>query len=511
MNVTGFLVELLITGTVVALVIALAFSIAKAAAPRLRYCVAVIAFFAAALLPLVPRSAKLPRGSETALVVVKAAPQQAIALADRTPATPYALLVWIAVAVILLAREAAGHAVLHFRRREWDAASSALREQLSWPGDVPLFLAEHEGPSTIGLVSPIVVLPTAWLPSRSIARHELAHARWRDPLINALIRITRALFWPSIALWYLERVVRTEREVAADLFAVEGCADRQATVADYASSLVEAAQRCRRRHRVATALGNSIGLEERVTRLFSIAQPSTVRLALAALVLFCGTAATVAIPAGDSTPPPHPMPARASAQYQQSARAMNEILSRTQFHNHEGTATVRQLLDQIRVSGTTQPVLDALNAPDRRTRESVAWIAGELGDPSLVPALIARLSDTDPHVQQASAWALGMIGDARAIRSLIAALDARGASARHGAAWALGRLRASEAVAPLIARLEDSASDVQHGAAFALGAIGDARAIAPLEALYERTWNRDVKREASRALTRFGRTPRNQT
>ena len=71
----------------------------------------------------------------------------------------------------------------------------------------------------------------------------------------------------------------------------------------------------------------------------------------------------------------------------------------------------------------------------------MAWIAGELRDPALVPALIDRLKDPDPHVRETSAWALGTIGDRRAAGPLKAAMHSSDSRTRHGATWAFERIR----------------------------------------------------------------------
>jgi beta-lactamase regulating signal transducer with metallopeptidase domain len=438
--------NLIVVGSAIALTVALAFAVAKSAAPRVRYAIAVIAFFAAAVIPVViPSVSEGPgRAGGSQSVPTRAAGSLAPARDDlrvELPQAPsaekYAVILWLAIATILLAREFLGHAALHFRRRDWDRASRAAREQLDWPAGVELFTAENEAPATIGLLHPVVVLPGNWLDPR-VARHELAHARWRDPLVNAIVRVVRAILWPSVPLWFLERIIRTEREVSADAYAIGG--DKSAAV-EYAGALVTAASR--RPLRAATALGNGIGLEERIDRLFLAARPSSARLALAAAVLLTGAAATSAVPvaAPDLVPPLHVVPDRATPEYVTAARAMNEILSRTEFHNHEATPTVHQLLGRMRAAGTVQPLLDALGAPDLRTREAVAWIAGELRDPALVPALIGRLHDPDPHVRETAAWALGTIGDRRAAGPLKTAMHSSDSRTRHGATWAFERLQ----------------------------------------------------------------------
>ena len=127
--------------------------------------------------------------------------------------------------VLLLLRDALGHARLRRTRRA--LRDAAWLRTLEWPASIPLAVSDHPAPFTIGLLRPVVVLP-ADLPERfpaevrrRIARHELSHARWRDPLVFAVLRFVAAVFWPS-PVWLVLRWVRREREAAADAAALRG-------------------------------------------------------------------------------------------------------------------------------------------------------------------------------------------------------------------------------------------------------------------------------------------------
>lgn len=164
---------------------------------RVRYVVAVLGFLAVPAIALwnaaVPLAALPPSRRQLELADLAAAP---------------VTIVWFSITALLLLREAAGHARLRKTRRT-------------------LAVSDHAAPFTIGLLRPVVVLP-ADLPERfpaevveRIARHEQAHARWRDPLVFAVLRIIAILFWPSPA-WLVLRWVRREREAAADAEALRG-------------------------------------------------------------------------------------------------------------------------------------------------------------------------------------------------------------------------------------------------------------------------------------------------
>jgi hypothetical protein len=367
----------------------------------------------------------------------------------------------------------------------------------------------QDWPSTVGFVRPIVVLPASLAQvlspaaTKQVSRHELSHARWRDPLVNAFVRMMRALLWPCLPLWLLERVIAAEREAAADKAAIEESApafERTTIVSDYAMTLVTMARPCAQRkvprlyHVAATHIGPA-RLEERVRRLFDSSQPlSRIRLALAALVLFVAVTGLAWIPLTSQQLDPQAQAEQRrlnierrlpgftkSPAAQQSTAAMNALIVALKNRDWRVDAEVRAALDQIRSAGVIDPLVITLAADkDWRVREKVAWAMGQLNDRRAVEPLIVALQDGAGEVKHTAAWSLGMIGDKRATEALIANLKDGNFEARHGAAWALGRMRDTQAIVPLIGLLGDRFADVRHGAAWALGEIGDKRAIDPL-------------------------------
>jgi beta-lactamase regulating signal transducer with metallopeptidase domain len=77
-------------------------------------------------------------------------------------------------------------------------------------------------PTAIGLVSPAVILPTWILQELSrqelnqILLHELAHLRRWDDWTNLAQKLVKALFFFHPAVWWIERQVSLEREMACD-------------------------------------------------------------------------------------------------------------------------------------------------------------------------------------------------------------------------------------------------------------------------------------------------------
>lgn len=341
-------INLIAVGAVLASVVSASFRIVRTAHPRLRYVIAVLAFFLSILLPFwmtfgfserreTPRiyisvssesetSAQKPT-EQTPLIVES--PNPALPETDSIPAENSAsyfpelivtprfsiglMSLWLIVSILLLGREILGNVLLARRRCKWKLADSETLNKIEFPvNGAPLYLSESDGPLAVGIYRQAIVFPALLLSElpaesiRSILRHEQNHIRWRDPAVNAVLRITRAIFWFSPALWHLERVARLEREAAADFAAVLSVQDKfefKTAAADYAKTLILVSQwssdsiRKRAFGFAATEAGSRSGLENRIRRLFGISEKSArLRLACAALILFSGMFGTLFLP-----------------------------------------------------------------------------------------------------------------------------------------------------------------------------------------------------------------------
>jgi len=85
---------------------------------------------------------------------------------------------------------------------------------------VRLAAGEH-GPSTFGIIRPVVLLPRAalaWPAARldAVLRHEAAHVARRDTATQFIARLVCAVFWPNPLLWLAARSLRRAAEIAAD-------------------------------------------------------------------------------------------------------------------------------------------------------------------------------------------------------------------------------------------------------------------------------------------------------
>jgi len=100
-------------------------------------------------------------------------------------------------------------------------------------------------PTAIGFFRPMILLPD-WLIDelssadlKTILLHELAHLRRRDDWTNLVQKLLRALFFFHPAVWWIERRLSLEREIACDELVLEQTGNARA----YAECLVSLAEK----------------------------------------------------------------------------------------------------------------------------------------------------------------------------------------------------------------------------------------------------------------------------
>ena len=338
--VVNLTVNLLLFGLFIAGGVAVSFDLIKNAAPRLRFALAVAAFLLAAFFPVLV-TLNGSTGLETIFEekqngganafndnfddqnsVIKSesnspAPKSeaekpsldllnnsTTLIADSFIGT-LIFIVWVFVSAAFLLKDITAHRRLKKARLLWREATNSEQAELALPDDIPLYFGE-EGPATVGFLRPVIVLPERFPDDLSLAakrfvvQHELAHARWRDPLVNCFLRLIRGLFWVSPALWMLERIAAAERESAADYAAIiKGSASEseyEATALNYATTLVSVAKHFSSPMRRGSLRANSIGLSghgsrlENRVRLLLTRSPETVRFRLfLASMIFAGS------------------------------------------------------------------------------------------------------------------------------------------------------------------------------------------------------------------------------
>ncbi|HEX8565147.1 MAG TPA: M56 family metallopeptidase [Pyrinomonadaceae bacterium] len=340
--------NLLLFGCLIAAGVAVAFRLIKNANPRLRYLIAVAAFLFAAILPLaftligsvnwdkfietknigdgksfdgIFSERTFAIAAEIASLPPKPEPEKTLsdylnnftaALADSF-AGKILFGLWVPGAIGFAFRDVFALWQLRKMGQFWREATVSERKELAVPDDISLRFGE-ESPATVGLFYPVIVLPKSFpddlslLQKRFIVRHELSHARWRDPLVNFILRLMRAAFWLSPALWMLEWIVAGERETAADRAAVGNRSPNESESENarlnYATTLISVAKHFNSDARRGSLLGaNTVGLyngsilENRVRRLLARSSKTTnFRILLAAAILAGGFAGLFFMP-----------------------------------------------------------------------------------------------------------------------------------------------------------------------------------------------------------------------
>jgi beta-lactamase regulating signal transducer with metallopeptidase domain len=143
----------------------------------------------------------------------------------------YFLIAWAAIATVGLVRVGAGLIHLHALRRTFtkvdsqrlDEVTRATLQRYRENRNVELCTSGRLSvPTAVGLIQPAVVIP-AWLmdelsPAQlnQILLHELAHLRRWDDWTNLAQKIVKALFFFHPAVWWIEKKISLEREMACD-------------------------------------------------------------------------------------------------------------------------------------------------------------------------------------------------------------------------------------------------------------------------------------------------------
>ncbi|HEY5883422.1 MAG TPA: M56 family metallopeptidase [Pyrinomonadaceae bacterium] len=340
------LFNLFLVGTLISLTVFTTLRLTRNVSPRMRYLFVVISFTAATVVPFFivltstqsePFSSTIEHTHlENSRVVITGdhypsfdpmspAPSASHALSTRISQTAdwlsnllsnpivsiLVFSVWLIGTCLLLSREITGHVGAARARRAWREAGRLMKLRLSWPENIPLYIDNEFGPCALGIIRPRVVIPEHLLDdldpltAQQVARHELNHLKWRDPSLNTIMRMTRAFLWPSLPLWYLNRVAGLEREAAADKAAIEapGVALPDLAALEYASTLISIARKragsgSRQRYSfAATEVGHLPGLNDRVRRLMAgPSKPRYANLFMAVVTLIISAGALTVLP-----------------------------------------------------------------------------------------------------------------------------------------------------------------------------------------------------------------------
>lgn len=218
--------------------------------------------------------------------------------------------IWIAGMAISLLVLAAGLSRLAWLRSRSRPVTGGnwpiLAEEIGRDNRVrrPVRVLQSEHPSllaTWGLVSPTIVIPATadrWPVDlvRIVLRHELAHVRRSDWLVQMAAEIVRSVYWFNPILWLACGRLRLESERACDDVVLRSGVEGSA----YASHLLGLARAFNHRHPLlpAPAMARSSSLHKRVTAMLNdyqnrspISRSSRIATAIVFLVIASAIAA----------------------------------------------------------------------------------------------------------------------------------------------------------------------------------------------------------------------------
>ncbi len=271
------IMDCLVEGTVLAMFAALMLRLARRESSASRFALWLGALIAIASLPLIDgwtgQHTSLPAGSAGVFML----PGSLAA---------YGFAAWVLIASFGLLNVARSFWHLHVLREsceevaltDLDARLRATIESQSGGRSVAFCTSDRvHVPTAIGLVRPAVVIPV-WVMEElppdelnQILLHELAHLRRWDDWTNLAQKLVKAVFFFHPAVWWIEKKISLEREMACDEAVVEATARPRA----YAECLTHLAERTLVQRSVAlaqAALGKIRQTTHRVAAILELDQ-----------------------------------------------------------------------------------------------------------------------------------------------------------------------------------------------------------------------------------------------
>ncbi|MBL8890116.1 MAG: M48 family metalloprotease [Planctomycetaceae bacterium] len=287
---------------------------------------------------------------------------------------PWLSAVWLTGIVILSMRMAGGlWTIRRWKRRgrelsepQLDMIVSRLSRKMDLNWTIRCLESLDVGvPTVIGFWRPVLLVPLGIFSGltvnelESILAHELAHVRRRDWLVNLLQTVAETLLFYHPAVWWISRIIRTEREHCCDDAAIAVCGDRL-TLAKALTILAES--RAEVLHLSLSASGGSLACRIRRILLKQEANPAakwpTLLMALATILLFVGamwTSSIAAIPGESSRQDLAASTNRADLQEEASLASLQDWPrhQREEIHVDAVTGESHSVLPSVRLSGPT--------------------------------------------------------------------------------------------------------------------------------------------------------------
>ena len=275
-------------------------------------------------------------------------PEAALTDTERPMSIAFMLLaLWMAGVAVALGRFLAGHLRLWWIQRHmdpitdptWIELSTRVARQLCLPTVVRLLRCRRPTmPVCWGVRRPALLLPAdadTWTVERRkiVLLHELAHAKRRDCLTQAIGQLAVAVHWFNPLVWLAVRRLRAERERACDdLVLAAG-----ASAPEYADHLLEIARNFRTvgcPSWAAVAMARSSQLEG---RLLAILDRHRDRRTLTRRA--CAAAAALAVVMVGTLAAVQPAPAPAASDARSSSQAVSKSRPHPTPADASGTAT----------------------------------------------------------------------------------------------------------------------------------------------------------------------------
>ena len=214
----------------------------------------------------------------------------------------YLFAIWASVAGLLLLRLGVGLWHVYQLRNDCsdvslirlDPAIAAILREFGSRHRVKLCVSRDVAiPAAIGFFRPVIIFPSRLLPElsaeeiRIILQHEFAHLCRRDHWTNLVQKILTALFFFHPAIWWIDKRLALEREMACDDVVLKQTASPKA----YASFLIlfsEKVQSFRALELVQGLAARMHQMSLRVTRILDTERPTRSRLGMSVLGLSTG-------------------------------------------------------------------------------------------------------------------------------------------------------------------------------------------------------------------------------
>lgn len=150
---------------------------------------------------------------------------------------PLIVSIWLFVILLMLVKMMAELAYLQKLRSQkvfqpsdaWKEMVQRLSAEFSISKPVTLLeSAIAKGPVVIGFLKPVILMPLSLLSNFSpeqieaILRHELAHIRRNDYIVNMIQSVAEIIFFFNPSIWWISSLIRDEREHCCDELAVNG-------------------------------------------------------------------------------------------------------------------------------------------------------------------------------------------------------------------------------------------------------------------------------------------------